>query len=253
MHWTGDLGMEPEKLAQEWNELSAAWIKEAREGRNANRNGLLDWSMLAACGEVTGMNVLDCGCGEGRFCRMLVERGARSVLGIDLCPAMIEAARALQSEGDTYRVADAQDLRFIEGETFDLAVSYLNQCDLPDFSANDGEVYRILKPGGRFVIANLHPMRSATGGWHQSADGGKQHAILDDYFGENERHWRMMGVEFTNFHRTLATYINDFVQTGFTITKIVEPTVSAEQLEKYPELQDELRVPNFIVYILTKP
>src|SRR5262245_38090657 len=105
--------MNRNNLQQEWLELSRAWIKEAREGRNPTRNGLLDLPMLEACGSVDGLKILDCGCGEGRFCRLLAARGAGSVLGLDLCESMIEAARELQSEHDSYRVADVQDLAFI--------------------------------------------------------------------------------------------------------------------------------------------
>src|SRR5690606_35272024 len=98
------------------------WIKEVREGKNSARNGILDSVMLNACGNVEGLSILDCGCGEGRFCRILVERGAKYVLGLDLCELMIGAAQELQSERDEYRVQDVQDLSWIEDETFDLAV-----------------------------------------------------------------------------------------------------------------------------------
>ncbi|MEW6731005.1 MAG: methyltransferase domain-containing protein [Acidobacteriota bacterium] len=245
--------MNRKDLKREWLELSMAWIKETREGRNPTRNGLLDLPMLEACGSVEGLKIVDCGCGEGRFCRMLVERGAGYVLGLDLCEPMIEAARALQSEREAYRIADVQDLGFITDETFDLALSYLNQCDLPDFNANNREVFRVLRQGGRFIIANLHPMRSAVGGWQMTPDGKKQHVILDNYFAEGERHWKMKEVALTNFHRSLSTYIRGFLDTGFSIVGIVEPTVTEEHLTLYPELDDELRVPNFIIYILRKP
>jgi SAM-dependent methyltransferase len=242
-----------DELQRQWLELSPAWIEQAREGRNSTRNGLLDLPMLEACGGVEGLRILDCGCGEGRFCRMLVERGAAYVLGLDLCQPLIEAASGLRSERDVYRVADVQDLGFIEEETFDLAVSYLNQCDLPDFNANNREVLRVLRKGGRFIVANLHPMRSAVGAWHRTPDGKKQHVMLDNYFDEGERRWRMLEVDFTNFHRSLSTYIGGFLDAGFSIGGIVEPTVTAERLTAYPELDDERRVPNFIIYILHKP
>jgi len=183
---------------------------------------------------------------------MLAERGADYVLGLDLCDPMIGAARQLQSDADEYRVADVQDLGFIEDEAFDLAVSYLNQCDLPDVDANNREVARALKTGGRFIVANLHPMRSAAGNWHRDADGTKQHVVLDHYFDEGERHWAMKGVEFTNFHRSLATYVNGFLEAGFILTGLIEPTVAEEQVARCPELDDELRVPNFIIYTLRK-
>jgi len=242
-----------ETMNQEWLNLAPAWIKEAREGVNANRTGLLDQPMLEACGSVEGLRILECGCGEGRFCRLLVERGAAYVLSLDLCVPMVEAARELQAERDEYRVADAQDLSFVGDGTFDLAVSYLNQCDLPDFEANNREMFRVLKPGGRFVVANLHPMLSAVGACHRTEDGKKPHVIVDRYFEESERDWMIMGVEVTNFHRSLSTYVRSFLNAGFSITDIIEPTVTAEQVKAYPQLEDELRVPNFIIYILSKP
>ena len=240
-------------LNHEWIRLSPAWIKQARTHTMPSRDGLLDKPMLAACGDVRGLSILDSGCGEGRFCRILLDRGSERVLGVDLCEPMINAARELQSGKDTYRVADAEDLSFLDDHSFDLAVSYLNQCDLCDFKANTREVFRVLKPGGRFVIANVHPMRSAVGEWHTTCEGAKQHVILDHYFDESERHWRMLDCDFTNFHRTLATYVNGFRKSGFLIDDIIEPSVDAEGLARFPELADELRVPNFIIFVLEKP
>ncbi|MEJ2735106.1 MAG: class I SAM-dependent methyltransferase [Anaerolineae bacterium] len=244
--------MSRQDLVQQWRALSPDWIKESR-GRNANRKGLLDKPILEACGDVSGLSVLDCGCGEGRFSRMVVSRGAKYALGLDLCKPMIDAARALESGVDEYRVADVQEMSFIADETFDVAVSYLNQCDLPDFVSNTREVFRVLKPGARFVVANLHPMRSATGGWHKDETGRKLHAVIDSYFDEGERHWEVWGKELTNFHRSLSTYLDGFLEAGFVLARVIEPTVALSDLKQYPELEDELRVPNFIIYVLDKP
>jgi len=242
-----------EILNQEWLNLAPAWIKEAREGANANRTGLLDGPILEACGNVSGLRVLECGCGEGRFRRMLIERGEDYVLGLDLCTPMIGAGRELQAERDEYRVADVQDLSLLGDATFGFAVSYLNQCDLPNFDANNREVFRVLKPCGRFVVANLHPVLSAVGARYRTEDGEKLHVILDRYFDETERDWTIMGVEVTNFHRSLSTCIRSFLNVGFAITGIIEPTVTADQVKVHPQLEDELRVPNFIIYMLSKP
>ena len=174
-------------------------------------------------------------------------------MGVDLCPPMINAAVQLASGNDQYVLADVQDMRFFRGAAFDLAVSYLNQCDLPDFEGNSREVFRVLRAGGRFIIANLHPMRSAVGDWLRAEGGAKLHVILDRYFDEGDRRWKMLGVDFTNFHRTLSTYIRAYRQTGFAIEEIIEPTLEANSLQRFPELDDELRVPNFIVFVLGKP
>jgi SAM-dependent methyltransferase len=240
-------------LREEWRQLAPAWIREARQGANPTRRGLLDRPMIEACGDVRGFKVLDCGCGEGRFCRMLLDRGAEQVVGVDLCRPMLIAAAQLATGKDSYALADVQDLGFLRDSTFDLVISYLNQCDLPDFEANSREVFRLLKPGGRFIIANLHPMRSAVGDWLRTEDGAKLHVILDRYFEEGDRRWKMMGIDFTNFHRTLSTYSRAYRHIGFAIEEIIEPTVEGENLKRFPELEDELRVPNFIVVALAKP
>jgi hypothetical protein len=95
-------------------------------------------------------------------------------------------------------------------------------------------------------------MRSAVGGWLRTEHGTKLHVILDRYFDEGARRWKMMGIDFTNFHRTLSTYKRGYRRVGFAIEEIVEPTVETENLKRFAELDDELRVPNFIIIVLTK-
>ena len=51
----------------------------------------------------------------------------------------------------------------------------------------------------------------------------------------------------------LGSYIYGFLESGFQLERLIEPTVSAEQLVTYPELEDELRVTNFVTYALRKP
>ncbi|WP_461363596.1 class I SAM-dependent methyltransferase [Candidatus Darwinibacter acetoxidans] len=243
---------EQDTLRREWLEIAPAWIQTSRQGGDLSRKGMLDQYMLVACGDVAGLRILDSGCGEGRFSRILAERGAQYVLGVDACPPFIDAARELQSSSEEYVLGDAEDLSFLQDASFDLAVSYLNHCDLRNFQANVEAVYRVLKDQGRFVVANVHPMRSAANKWMRAADGTKQHFILDHYFDEGERQFVMMQVQMTNFHRTLSTYVRGFLQAGFTLEDVIEPTISPETAIAYPDLSDEQRVPNFIIYVLRK-
>lgn len=100
---------------------------------------MLDAYLLEACGDVTGLRILDSGCGEGRFCRLLVERGAGFVLGVDTCEPMIAAARELQLSREEYVVGDVENLHFLQNESFDLAVSYLNHCDCRTLRPTSGK------------------------------------------------------------------------------------------------------------------
>ncbi|MDG2305017.1 MAG: class I SAM-dependent methyltransferase [Candidatus Binatia bacterium] len=61
-------------------------------------------------GGLAGRTVLDLACGTGFYTRRLKERGASSVLGVDLSREVIEVARRHEGEnpvGVSYRVADA--------------------------------------------------------------------------------------------------------------------------------------------------
>ena len=79
-------------LREQWNESVETWIQKDQ----AVRTGFLDAWMLRAMGAVEGRRVLDIGCGEGRFCRLLAGLGAE-VTGIDLTEGLVERARALST------------------------------------------------------------------------------------------------------------------------------------------------------------
>jgi len=223
-----------------------------RANRETHRAGILDSWMLEAVGDVRDRDVIDLGCGEGRFSRMLAQRGAR-VVGVDLCAAFVEAATAQQSTSERYLVGDMEHLHDIADARFDLAVSYVSLVDVPDFRSAIRESFRLLKPGGRFVVCNLAPMVTAGNRWFKDADGQKICFLLDDYLDETTRDMPMRGVNITNFHRTLSSYVNSFLDAGFVLEGLREPYPSPEQAAEYPEIADNLRVPLFIIYLLRKP
>ena len=109
-----------------------------------------------------------------------------------------------------------------------------------------------MRPGGRFIVCNLHPMVSAGNGWIRHGTT-KLHFKLDDYFDEGTREMRWRGKTLTNFHRSLSSYVSSFLETGFILDGIREPMPSPEQAVEYPYIADNLRVPEFIIYLLRKP
>jgi ubiquinone/menaquinone biosynthesis C-methylase UbiE len=109
-----------------------------------------------------GYRVLDVGCGPGRLACLFAERVAPTgvVDGIDASVEMIKRARSQARKRGvavTFQVAFAQDLPFPDG-TFDavgctLALHHVAQDD--QRTAVE-EMYRVLKPGGRLLIAEFH-------------------------------------------------------------------------------------------------
>jgi SAM-dependent methyltransferase len=65
--------------------------------------------------------VLDVGCGAGRFCRIVADRGA-SVSGLDATPALVEIALERVPDGD-FRIGDMEGLPWAD-ESFDLVTGF---------------------------------------------------------------------------------------------------------------------------------
>lgn len=73
---------------------------------------------LRESGDVSNKAVLDVGCGSGRYCVEYARRGARSVVGIDVAPRMLDLARALATQE---QVADRCE--FVEADLMQLELS----------------------------------------------------------------------------------------------------------------------------------
>jgi SAM-dependent methyltransferase len=118
--------------------------------------------LLDLAGPVAGLRVLDVGCGDGALALELWRRGAR-VTGIDAAPAMIAAARerarreGARGEGAdvTFAAAAAQALPF-PADDFDLVVAVTLLCFVADAGPVMRELARVVRPGGRVVIGELH-------------------------------------------------------------------------------------------------
>lgn len=100
--------------------------------------------------------VLELGAGTGFFSLNLKLAGlVEQVHVTDLSPGMVDAARRnAERLGFTIegRVADAEALPY-EDDSFDLVVGHAVIHHIPDVEAALREVVRVLRPGGRFVIA----------------------------------------------------------------------------------------------------
>jgi SAM-dependent methyltransferase len=116
-----------------------------RYRKNAAFVAELGSPLIDSLGAIAGRRILDLGCGDGVLTARMIEAGA-SVLGVDASPSMVEAAKA---RGIDAIVADAADLSF--EKKFDAVVSNAALHWMSDQKAVVGNVYRALRPGGRFV------------------------------------------------------------------------------------------------------
>jgi SAM-dependent methyltransferase len=144
------------------------------------KNGLIDLEqpvmdeILAA---VPPGRALDAACGTGRHSKSLAER--HEVIGVDQSPEMLAVARA-SAPGATFEEGDFTALRF-EDESFDLVVSSLALTHLTDISPAIREFARVVRPGGRIVLSDIHPMSVLILGQGFFADGDGGFAFVRNH------------------------------------------------------------------------
>ncbi len=227
-----------------WEKSAPGWIESIDAGE-VNRVFLLDEPMLRLAGDVRDLDVIDIGCGEGRFCRMLRDRGARTV-GIDPTTALLEAART-RDPSAAYIKAVAETLPF-EDACFDLAVMYLTLIDIADFRAAIREAARVLKPGGRLLVANLQSfVTTRPAAWYRDANGAKLHVAVEEYFTERPMRACWARIDIQNYHRPFEAYMKAFLSNGFSLVTFLEPRPTDEAVAQRPSMRDEQVVPLFYI------
>ena len=115
----------------------------------------LDPEFFKAVGNVEGCSLLDLACGSGYYTKLLKQKGASEVIGVDISEGMIKEADKDELEhslGITYVVGDAS--KYVHGHEMDVVTGAFLLCyadseeNLLKFCEN---IYANLKCGGKFV------------------------------------------------------------------------------------------------------
>ena len=152
------------------------------EGSDYHRHVLLPATLRLLAPKSTD-RILDLCCGQGVLCRALAER-AGSVVGVDVSPSLIAAARERTSAANVrFDVADARRLAVPDGEAFDAAACVMALHDVDDLAGLSRSLAAALKPGGRAVVVIMHPCfrvpRQSSWGWDD--DRKTQYRRTDRY------------------------------------------------------------------------
>jgi 2-polyprenyl-3-methyl-5-hydroxy-6-metoxy-1,4-benzoquinol methylase len=109
--------------------------------------------MLRIWGDVSGLSVLDYGCGSGQLGIYLAMLGAQ-VNGFDLSPQGIDVANWAASRyglACSFKAMDAEELDYPD-QCFDLVVGFGVLHHVIKYSRSAYHLARVLKPGGRAVF-----------------------------------------------------------------------------------------------------
>ncbi len=233
--------MEEEQLTPEaavnrerWDEQSDAY--QQRHGGQLEESGGTAWGVwqipeaeLNALGEVSGLDVLELGCGAAQWAIALAARGAR-MTGLDNSGRQLDHAReALAAAGLDFPLVHASaEATGLPDSSFDLVFCDFGAMTFTDPHKSVPEVARVLRPGGLFVFSAITPIADIA--WPLGAEGpGEQ--LVNDYF-EGIRVIEEPG-EPINFNLPYSEWIAVFRKHGFAIEDLIDLRPSAEATSSY--------------------
>ena len=133
---------------------------------------------------------------------------------------------------------------------FDFVYSSLTLHYITDLEKLVKNVYNVLNNNGIFLFSQEHPMRTAplTGQvWINDEQGNKISAPISNYSENGERNLKWLNGNRIIYHRSFSVIVNNLVENGLSILKIVEPVPTAEILEIAPYMSAEFHRPTAII------
>lgn len=248
-----------------WGLVAEWYDKHLEKSGDTYHDKVVHPNLLRMLGDMKGKHVLDLGCGQGIFSRLLADNGA-NVIGVDLGKELIDIAEK-KNEGYKFNIhyfnSAAHDLFMVKDGTKDVVVCVLAIQNIEKLSETVAEASRVLAKGGKFIMVLNHPAfrNPRYTHWGYDEDERIQYRRVDQYLSESKVRIDMTpgsheDKKFTvSFHRPLQVYMKTFGKHGFAMTRLEEwESHRASQRGPKKAAEDKARkeIPLFLAMELTK-
>ena len=223
-------------ISEEWDRIAEERHQQIISGKDVSFDKVLVPTLLSMTGVVTGLRVLDVGCGSGVLCHRLAFLGATTV-GVDSSTQMVAIAE--REFGKNRRIEFCKKsivdfARSYHGKKFDICVSNMALVTMGNLGKVMSAVASLLKANGTFVFTVTHPCF-----WNQyrkyeparAFNYVREHAQTGKFTISLDRSIRH-GT--THFHRPLSNYFNALKNASFQVIELVEPVPNKRDLRLYP-------------------
>ena len=225
----------PGRSAQQaWNEVSAEYNDGRQDVASSISYGPLCPSdhELQLLGDLTGLAVLDAGCGGGQNAIRFSLLGA-NVTALDFSQEQLAHARRTASAQDVkikFLHTDVETLGGVPDDSVDLifaanVLPYVERVDVAFAS-----IRRALKPEGRFVVSLDHPLRTC---FIDDESSGLTNYPERSYFSKEPRIWPFdgTGTVMRSFDRSTGEWVDRLRAAGIPLIRLLEPPVPQDVLD----------------------
>src|SRR5215469_18545851 len=161
---------------------------------------------------VKGLDVVDVGCGTGRWLQRLSPFGPGSLTGVDSSPTMIDCARKKLRASATVMVGEAESMP-LRNSSADLIVASFVASYIPEIYQLAAEVLRVARPAARVYLSDLHPATASACKWKRSFKSAGTE------------------VELATYGYSVTEVINWFEAFGFEVSLLLEPAFESPERE----------------------
>jgi cytosine/adenosine deaminase-related metal-dependent hydrolase/ubiquinone/menaquinone biosynthesis C-methylase UbiE len=154
--------------------------------------------------EVAGLDVLDAGCGTGRWLQLLASLHPASLVGVDASPEMLKRASARLGAKSTLHLASCTALP-VQNATADLILTSFVLSYLETVDTFARELHRVARPGANIFLTDMHPDTAISLNWKRSFKAN-----------ETEEHLQVRT-------HSLQQIIEAFEAYGFELLTCIEP------------------------------
>ncbi len=207
------------------------WEKQNVESFTKNENSNLqtiESEMLKMLGNIKNKELIDYGCGDGKFLRELHDLGA-NVKGYDISEPMIEIARKHLSKNIEVKAIKSGEIP-LKNSSIDLVISklVLMMCSsLEEIFKIFIEISRVLRNKGTFIFCITHPAfidkdfsthrNILSKERNYSNEGESYNFVL-----KNNEGTEIKDESFVDYFYKLSSYLNLLSSTGFNFKEIKE-------------------------------
>lgn len=255
--------MDEKEVGEYWDKNAENWVKLSRMGYDRCRDLINSPAFFKMLPDISNLNGLDIGCGEGFNTRIAAKKGAK-MMAIDISEVFLKYAKESELQeplGIKYKIASGTELPFPDNN-FDFAMATMSIMDMANHKKALVEAFRVIKPGGFFQFSISHPCFSISDTqWVKNQEGKRTGLIVRDYFKKSKdeiEEWifgaapkeitdKMRKFRIPRFNRTLSEWLNLLIEIGFVLEEFSEPYPDDETLKKHPEEYTALIIPFFLI------
>jgi cytosine/adenosine deaminase-related metal-dependent hydrolase/ubiquinone/menaquinone biosynthesis C-methylase UbiE len=189
---------------------------------------------------IGGRDVLDVGCGTGRWLDRLSRLNPRSLHGVEPSPKMLAKAAAKRIPSARLSLSSATFLP-VEDASVDLLLASFVLGYVDDLNLIARELARVARPGSDLFLSDMHPETAAKLHWKRSFRSGEAE------------------VELAAIYRSIPRILDAFKAEGLVARAVIEPPFGKaeeqifrvnDKLERFADAKD---LPAIYLLHLTKP